>query len=299
MSDTPPAGEIYQNVRIADAANWPRLDYAVDPAWPQLPAGWTFEETPGVAVDTREHVFVFHRGPHPLMEFSAEGALLRYWGDGTYVWPHALKLDPEGFLWAIDGGGHMIVKLDKTGRVRMVLGRKQTPGKTEENFNQPTDIGFGPEGDIYVTDGYGNSRVVRYSREGRFISEWGRNGSGPGEFKLPHSVVVDRRGRVYVGDRENYRVQVFTRDGEFITQWRDFGSPWGMFITPDNFLFMCDGHANRVVKLTLEGELVGSFGLPGKIAGQFGFAHQIVVAPSGNLYVSEIVNWRVQKFIPR
>ncbi|AWI09951.1 peptidyl-alpha-hydroxyglycine alpha-amidating lyase family protein [Ereboglobus luteus] len=300
MSETTTAiGQIYQNARIVDGSKWPRLNYKPDPLWPRLPDNTTFEETPGIAVDSREHAYVFHRGENPLMEFAPDGTLRRAWGNRMFVWPHSVKLDPEGNIWAVDGGGHMIVKIDPAGQVRMVLGRKQTPGETEENFNQPTDVGFGPHGDIYVTDGYGNSRVVRYTKEGRFINAWGRKGTGPGEFDMPHSVVVDRTGRVYIGDRENYRIQVFTREGEYITQWDQYGSPWGMCITPDDYLFMCDGHANRVVKLTLDGKLEGTFGVPGKMPGEFGYAHQIAVAPSGNIYIAEIVNWRVQKFIPR
>src|SRR5918996_1130545 len=129
--------------------NWPKLSHKVDPNWPTLPAGWTFEETPGVAVDKREHVFVFHRGPHSIMEFDKEGALVRTWGDGVFVRPHGLKFDPDGNLWAADDQGHVVVKMDASGRVRMVLGRKNTKGETDDLFNRPTDIAFGPGGDVY------------------------------------------------------------------------------------------------------------------------------------------------------
>lgn len=279
-------------------ADDPPLKLAVDPDWPRLPPGWTFEETPGVAVDRREHVFVFHRGPHPIMEFDPAGKLVRSWGDGTYVRPHGLKFDREGNLWAADDVGHVVVKLDREGRVRMVLGRKNLSGETDENFNRPTDMAFAPNGDIYVTDGYGNSRVVQFTKDGQFVRAWGKKGSAPGEFNLPHSVAVARDGRVFIGDRDNLRIQLFTPDGKFIAEWKQAGSPWGLCISERDELFMCDGYANQLVKLALDGRVLGRMKVPGKLPGQLNFAHHIAVAPSGNVYVTEIKNWRVQKFRP-
>jgi sugar lactone lactonase YvrE len=276
--------------------NWPKLALKADPNWPTLPAGWTFEETPGVAVDKREHVFVFHRGPHSIIEFDKDGTVVRTWGDGVFVRPHALKFDPEGNLWASDDQGHMVVKMDDKGRVRMVLGRKNTKGETNDLFNRPTDIGFGPNGDVYITDGYGNSRVVQYTREGKFVRTWGKKGSGEGEFDLPHGIAIDKRGRVYVGDRENRRMQVFDADGKFITQWKHVGSPWGVVITSDDHLYMCDGYNNRILKTDLDGKILGVLGGPGKFPGLLDYSHHLAVGPSGSVYVAEIKNWRVQKF---
>jgi DNA-binding beta-propeller fold protein YncE len=283
----------------AAASDFPRLNYEVDPSWPTLPAGWTFEETPGVAVDAREHVFVFHRGAHSIIEFDPAGKMVRSWGDGVFVRPHALKFDPQGNLWAADDQGHVVVKMDRQGRVRMVLGRKNNKGETKDLFNRPTDIGFAPNGEFYVTDGYGNSRVVKFSKEGKYITAWGKKGTGEGEFNLPHGVAVDRRGRVYVADRENYRMQVFDPDGKFLEQWKHIGSPWGVVITPDESLFMCDGHNNRILKLNLKGEVLGAIGEPGKLPGQLDYSHHLAVGPSRSIYVAEIKNWRVQKFKPR
>jgi DNA-binding beta-propeller fold protein YncE len=286
-------------ILLAAQTNWPRLNYVLDPDWPRLPAGWTFEETPGVAVDSREHVFVFHRGPHPIIEFDPEGNFVRSWGDGVFVRPHALKFDPQGNLWAVDDQGHVVVQMDALGRVRMVLGRKNTKGETKDTFNRPTDVAFAPNGDFYVADGYGNSRVVKFTREGAFVTAWGRRGSGEGEFNLPHAVAVDRQGRVYVGDRENYRMQIFDANGKFLTQWKHVGSPWGVAITGDESLFLCDGHNNRILKLNLQGEVLGVLGAPGKLPGLLDYSHHLAVGPSGSVYVAEIKNWRVQKFFPR
>lgn len=276
--------------------DWPRLRHKADPNWPVLPAGWTFDETPGVAVDKREHVFVFHRGPHSIMEFDKEGTLVRSWGDGVFVRPHALKFDREGNLWAADDQGHIVVKMDDKGRVRMVLGRKNFKGETDDLFNRPTDIAFGPNGDVYISDGYGNSRVVQYTREGKFVRTWGKKGSGEGEFNLPHGIAVDKSGRVYVGDRDNRRLQVFDAEGKFVTQWKHVGSPWGIVITDDESLFLCDGYNNRILKTNLSGEVLGVLGGPGKLPGLLDYSHHLAVGRDGSIYVAEIKNWRVQKF---
>jgi DNA-binding beta-propeller fold protein YncE len=279
--------------------DWPALPYAVVADWPLLPEGWTFEETPGVAVDAREHVFVFHRGKHSIIEFDKSGSVVRTWGDGTFVRPHGLRVDPEGNLWAADDQGHIVVKFDARGRIRMVLGRKNTKGETNDTFNRPTDLAFTPGGDFYVSDGYGNSRVVKFNKEGRFLTAWGRKGAGEGEFNLPHAVAVDKRGRVYVGDRENHRMQIFDANGKFIAQWKHVGSPWGIVITPDEQIYMCDGHNNRILKLNMNGDVLGVLGSPGKLPGQLDYVHHMAIGPSGSIYAAEIKNWRVQKFAPR
>jgi DNA-binding beta-propeller fold protein YncE len=147
-----------------------------------------------------------------------------------------------------------------------------------------------------VTDGYGNSRVVRFDREGRFVTAWGTRGVGAGEFNQPHAIIVDATGRVYVADRENSRIQIVDADGRFIAQWRHLGSPWGLALTPAGEIFMCDGYANRVVQLTLEGRVTGTFGTPGRMNGQLNFAHHLAVGPDGSVYVAEVRNWRVQRF---
>ncbi len=279
--------------------NWPVLDYVLDPGWPRLPAGWTFEETPGVAVNLRHQIFVFHRGPHSIMEFDQAGNMLRSWGDGVFVRPHGLKFDPEGNLWAVDDQGHVVVRMDHHGRVRMVLGRKNTKGETNDLFNRPTDVAFAANGDIYVSDGYGNNRVVKFDKNGKFLTAWGKKGTGEGEFNLPHSVAVDNRGRVFVGDRENHRLQVFDANGKFIAQWKHVGSPWGIAITYDQTMFTCDGHNNRILRMTTNGDVIGVIGGPGKLPGQVDFSHHIAAASTGEIYVAEIKNWRVQKWMPR
>jgi sugar lactone lactonase YvrE len=281
------------------AQSIPALNFKVDPNWPQLPAGWILQETPGIAADRNEHVFVFSRGEHAIIEFDRDGKMIRSFGERVFVRPHGVRFDPEGNLWAIDDGGHFVVKMDSAGRVRMVLGRKSSPGEAPDTFNRPTDIAFAASGDFYVSDGYGNSRVVKFSKDGKYLKAWGKKGTGEGEFNLPHSVAVDKQGRVYVGDRENRRIQIFDADGKFLNQWKHVGSPWGLYITDDQSIFMCDGYNNRILKLSPDGSIVGSVAEPGRLPGQLDFAHHLTVGRSGSIYVAEIKNWRAQKFSPR
>jgi sugar lactone lactonase YvrE len=292
----------------------PELPYKAQLQWPHLPPGWNFRETPGIAVDARQHVFVVHRGEHPIMEFDEKGNFVRGFGDALFDRAHAVRFDPEGNLWGVDDGSHVVMKLDAEGHVKMVLGRYRKPGESltparpgprgmrDEDillFNRPTDIAFASNGDFYVSDGYGNSRVVKFSKDGRFLKAWGSRGTAQGQFNTPHSVAVDKQDRVYVADRENYRIQIFTPDGGFLKEWTHVGAPWGLHITPDQSLYMADGYNNRVLKLNLEGKILGALGAPGKLPGQFSYVHHLSVGSDGVIYTAEILNWRPQKFTPR
>jgi DNA-binding beta-propeller fold protein YncE len=281
--------------------------------WLQLPPAWNFRETPGIAVDAQQHVYVIHRGDHSIMEFDASGKFVRAFGDGLFDRAHSVRFDPEGNLWAVDDGSHVVMKMDREGHVRMVLGRYRKPGDAVTPahpgprgirdpdillFNRPTDVAFAPNGDVYVSDGYGNSRVVKFSKTGRFLKTWGSKGTGKGQFDTPHSVAVDRQGRVYVADRENYRIQIFNSEGEFLQEWTHIGAPWGLYLTPDQTLYMADGYNNRLLKLNLEGKILGTFGGPGKLPGEFSYVHNVSVGSDGTIYTAEILNWRPQKFLP-
>jgi DNA-binding beta-propeller fold protein YncE len=283
--------------------------------WPDLPAGWNFGEVAGVATGGSGRVLVFHRGPHPIMEFESGGKFVRAWGDGMISWSpgphtpgygllparppcdscgaHSVRADPEGNIWIVDAGGHVVVKMNPRGRVVMQLGRKGAPGAGHGNFYLPTDVAFAPNGDFYVTDGYGNSRVVKFSHDGRYLLEWGTKGSGPGEFLLPHAVVIDAGGRVYVSDRENRRIEIFDSNGKFLTQWANIGGFSGLAITKDQRIWAAGG--DRVVMLNLEGQVLASLP-PGNLPGQVSAAHGVAAGDAGEVYVAEL-NWRVQKFV--
>ena len=279
---------------LGQQGNIALLGYKVVPSWPELPAGWNFGEVAGVAAGSRGHVYVFHRGPHPIMEFESGGKFVRSWGDGLITRAHTVRVDHENNIWVIDVGAHVVLKMNPQGRVIMQLGRQGLPGTGPNSFNQPTDVAVAPNGDFYVSDGYGNSRVVKFSRNGKYLLEWGKKGSGEGEFNLPHAVVLDARGRVYVSDRSNARIQVFDSNGKFLAQWTNVGSFSGLEMTPDQRLWAAGG--SSVLLLNLEGQILGSLAGPGKLPGQLEAAHGVAVGPAGEVYVAEL-NWRVQKFV--
>jgi streptogramin lyase len=254
--------------------------------WGDLPAGWNYGEVAGVEVDRRGHVWVFHRGPHPLIEFDARGTFLRSLLDDMVTRSHTVRVDHEGFLWVVDVGGHVVLKLNPQGRVVMVLGRKGSAGTTKDRFNQPADVAVTPAGEIYVADGYGNMRVVKFSKEGKYLLEWGKKGTGPGEFQLVHAVVTDAKGRVYVSDRTNNRIQVFDPNGKYLTEWKGIGAFSGLEMMPDGRLYAAGG--SRVVVLNLEGRVVET------LKGDVRAAHAVAVGPNGEVFVGEL-NWRLQK----
>ena len=282
--------------------NVSNLGFKVVPDWDQLPTGWHYDEVSWTAIDAQGHVYVFNRGPHAIIEYEPNGKFVRSFGEGLFTRTHGARFDREGNMWAVDVSGHTIFKLDPKGRVQMILGRKGSQGANEDpvHFNRPADAVVAPNGDIYVADGYGNSRVVKFNKDGKFLKAWGKKGTNPGEFNLVHAVALDNRGRVYVGDRENYRIQVFDSEGNFLHQWTHIGSPWGIDITADQRIFMADGHNNHVLVLNLEGQILAKIGSPGKRPGEFIHSHGIAVTPDGkDFYVAETVNWRVQKFTTR
>ncbi|MFN7936427.1 MAG: peptidyl-alpha-hydroxyglycine alpha-amidating lyase family protein [Bryobacteraceae bacterium] len=279
-------------------AAWPALPYTLDPSWPRLTAKHTLQETAGVAALKSGETLVFHRGTPQMLRLDPEGKAQSHFGEGLFSRPHSARIDPEGNIWTADAGTHVVLKHDPTGKVLMVMGRKNEAGEAQDRFNQPTDIAFAPNGDFFVTDGYGNSRVVKYSRNGAFVKAWGKKGAGPGDFNLPHTAVV-LNNKLYVGDRENYRIQVFDLDGRFLEEWNEIGSPWGLATSASGHLWMADGHNNRILKLSPKGKVLGTIGETGKLPGQFRFAHMIDVDAQNRVYVTEILNWRVQRFIPK
>ena len=271
--------------------------YEPDVRFPQLPPDLKLAAASGVATNARGEVLVFHRGEPPILLFKPDGTFVRSIGKGLFASAHGLRVDREGNVWVTDNANHTVLKLDPEGKTLLTLGVRNRPGADERHFNRPTDVAFAANGDVYVSDGYGNSRVVKFDREGTFLLAWGSKGAGDGQFNLPHAVQVDSRGRVYVGDRENNRIQVFDAGGKFLRKLEGV-APFGLFITPDDTLFVADGRANRVVKMTTEGKVFTSWGEKGTEPGRFDLAHGITVAPDGAVYVCDINGKRVQKFVP-
>jgi DNA-binding beta-propeller fold protein YncE len=274
-------------------------DYRPVAGWPQLPENIKFGSVSAVATDSKDRVYVFHRGKQPIMVFDRQGKFLRSWGDDVVKTAHGLRIDRENNVWVTDMGHHLVMKFDAQGKLLMTLGKKDRPGNTPDQFNRPTDIAIAPSGEFYVSDGYGNSRVVKFSREGKFLKEWGRKGKKEGEFDLPHSISLDAEGRVYVGDRENKRIQVFDGEGKFLAQFTESGAPYGLFLTGEGRLFVADGVAGWIRVLDLKGKPLGRWGEKGTGAGQFNLPHMLCVDSQGAVYVTEVDGKRVQKFMAR
>jgi DNA-binding beta-propeller fold protein YncE len=203
--------------RAQDKPAYPRVNlavsYRVDPAWPQRPAGVQLGHVPGVAVDRADHVYVFTRAEPPVQVYDRAGRFLRAWGSGRIKKAHHIKIDPEGNVLVADVGSHLVMKFTPEGRLLLELGTRDQPGCDAAHFNMPTDVAVTPAGDVFVSVGYGNNRVAHFDKAGRFVKDWGRLGTAPGEFSIPHAIAVDSRGRLYVADRNNVRVQVFDQAG--------------------------------------------------------------------------------------
>jgi DNA-binding beta-propeller fold protein YncE len=272
----------------------PELPYRVVIDFFKFPKGMVTGEASAVAVNSKGHIFLFQRTKPMLAEYDAKGNFVQSIGDGLFSHPHGLRIDRDDNLWTTDDGSHLVLKLDPSGNVLLVLGRINTGAEANWLFNKPADVAFAKNGDIYVADGYGNSRVVKFDRDGNYLKAWGKFGTGIGEFNLPHTVAVDNQGRVYVGDRENQRIQIFDSEGKFIQQWTDVGYPYGLTITPDQHVWMVDGGYSGIVELDQNGKILGAFGEPGHQSGQFAWPHFMAIGPDQTIYVAEVLNWRFQ-----
>jgi peptidylamidoglycolate lyase len=266
--------------------------------WAQLPQGMKrWSEATGVAIDAHGTIYVHHRHyAMPIMAFDGNGRFLRAWGQGMFTSAHFLRTDPSGNIWVTDVGSHQIFKLSAEGQILMTLGQKGIRGDNESTdaFNKPADVVIATDGSIFIADGEsgGNTRVVQYSKEGKFVKYWGGKGTEPGKFDLPHSIAMDSKGRIYVADRMNYRIQIFDQDGQYLDQWTHFGTPWGLFITSDDMLYVVDGSNRLFIANTRDGRIVD------RIEGLFN-PHAVAVDKQGAIYIAEWDGSNVKKFVKR
>jgi len=318
----------------------------------KLPPNLYLGEVTGVAVNSKRHIFVLSRGntagpayaaaAAQLLEFDTDGEFIREIGKNLYAWSfgHSVRIDRNDNIWAVDKGSDMVIEFSPQGKVMMVFGRKQEASDEETGplkhpspplpaedgrFRQVTDVTWDPAGNIFISDGYINSRVAKIDKNGNWIKSWGGRGDKPGEFNTPHNIAADAQGNIYVADRFNRRIQVFDGDGRFlreITVNVPFdpnsrpaignrpdpsaksgtfapGAPWTVCITPgpNQVLFTSDAYPGRVYKLSLDGKILGVLGESGKQLKQFGWVHEIACPSEYEIYVAELLNWRVQKLI--
>lgn len=295
--------------------------FQVVESWPTLPTDRVLGVCSGIGVDSHNNVFVFHRNgqvwkkafsdqpiaePTVLVIDGASGKVLSEWGANEFIVPHGLTIDAGDNVWLTDAGRHQVFKYTHEGRLLLTLGERGQPGSDRTHFNLPTDVAVLPDGSFYVSDGYRNTRVVKFDAAGQYVFEWGTKGSGPGQFNLPHGIAVDRNGRVLVCDRSNARLQVFDGAGKYLTEWEGpaIGRPYGVSVAADGHIFLVDGgdqsatlvNRSKVVELNAEGTVVNSFGSWGIDPGRFQLGHDIAAAHDGSVFVAEAQGKRVQKF---
>ncbi len=258
-----------------------------------MPEGWKFGRVSAVTTDSKGDVYVFHRGRRadPLIVFDAKGSYLRSWGRGEFSNPHGIRADKDDNIWTVDNGNHTVQKWTREGKLLLTLGVKGRRGADDRTFYRPTDIAFAPNGDFYVTDGYGNSRVVKFSKDAKYLLSWGSKGTGPGQFNTPHSVAVDSKGAVYVSDRENNRIQIFDANGKFLRQWTHLGATQNLFMTPKDELWIIT-HRNNIENLTydtLAGRIMRIDPATGKILGSMESpGHWIHVSRAGEIFIGSL-----------
>ena len=258
-----------------------------------MPDGWKFGRISSVAVDQAGEVYVFHRGKKadPIVVFDAKGKFLRSWGRGMFGNPHGMRVDKQGNIWITDNGDHQVMKFTREGKLLLTLGIKGKAGTDDKTFNRPADLAFAPTGEFYVADGYGNSRFVKFSADGKYLGAWGKKGTGPVEFNTVHSVAVDSRGTVYVSDRENNRIQIFDSNGKLLRMWTHLGATQNIFITPKDEVWVIthrnnienltyDTLAGRIMKVDISsGKILGSMESPG---------HWLHVTPDNLVFIGSL-----------
>ncbi|MDA0787343.1 MAG: peptidyl-alpha-hydroxyglycine alpha-amidating lyase family protein [Proteobacteria bacterium] len=280
--------------------------YRVEMDWAKLPDGWTFLDAAAVAVDANDNVYVFNRGEHPMCVFDREGNFLRSWGEGIFTRAHGIEVGPDQTLYCTDDGDHTVRHCTLDGKVLMTLGvaGKPSPYMSGDPFHRCTHTAQSPEGDIYVSDGYGNSRVHKYSPDGKLLFSWGEPGTDEGQFNIAHNICCDADGWVYVADRENHRVQVFDGNGRYEAQWFNMHRPCGLCMGhgADPLFYVGElGPAMNVNKnvpnlgprlsvMTREGETLVRLGdlHQGMGPHQFMAPHGLAVDSRGDIYVGEV-----------
>ncbi len=285
-----------------------QFTYEVAEGWGQLPDGWGFKEVASVGVDANDNVYAFNRGEHPMIVFDKDGYFLRSWGEGVFPRAHGITMGPDDTIFCTDDGDHTVRKCTLDGRVLLTLGisGQPAPFMSGNPFNRCTHVAIDPRnGDFYVSDGYGNSRVHKYTSDGQLLFSWGGPGTGPSEFNIVHNICTDKDGWVYVADRENHRIQVFDSNGNYETQWVNMARPCGLYINQDTGLVyvgelgpaigandQAEGLGPRVSIYDTSGNLLARLGgsPEGEQPGRFIAPHGVCIDSQTNIYVGE-VSW--------
>mgnify|MGYP000945121409 CR=1 FL=1 len=272
----------------------------------------------GIAVDAKDQIWVYSKTPPPVQCYTKEGKYVRGFGQDVIDSPHHMKIDHEGNLWLADTVLHTIFKFTPEGKLLLTLGIPGEFGEDERRLSQPTDAVVTKKGDIFVSDGYGNNRIVHYDSKGKFVKQWGKLGTEPGEFCNPHAIVIDSKGRLYVADRYNARVQVFSQEGKVLDVWNNVVIPWGLWMSPNDELWVCgsspdawpaDETAMRggkprdqlLMRFNSDGKLQQLWSVPlgtdDASPGKLYLVHSIALDKAGNIYCGDVLGKRAQKFV--
>jgi sugar lactone lactonase YvrE len=302
--------------------------YRTIPGWGKLPAGRTWGSTAAVEIDRDgKSVWVAERcganscadkpDVDPILKFDENGNLVKSFGKGMLIFPHGIYVDKDDNVWVTDGQGkngkgHQVFKFSPDGKVLLTLGKAGVAGAGDDEFNAPSDVIVGRDGDIFVADGHGgntNNRIVKFDKNGKFIKTWGKKGTGPGEFDTPHALAFDSKGRLFVGDRNNNRIQIFDQDGTFIEQWTQFSRPSGIFIDKHDVIYVADSESGSVSKNhpgwkrgirvgnVKDGAVVAFIPDPDENATNTSAAEGVAADAKGNIYGAEVGPKDLKKYV--
>jgi len=299
--------------------------------WYQLPEGRTMGSSSAVAVAPDGQIWVAERcgvnscansNLAPILEFDKSGKLLRSFGAGMFNFPHGFMVDKQGNIWVTDGQGtpgkgHQVFKFSPDGKVLLTLGKAGVAGDGQDTFNQPSSVAIAPNGDIFVADGHdpgkGNARIVKFTKDGKFIKQWGEHGSGPGQFETPHTLAFDSQGRLFVGDRANNRIQIFDQDGKFLAEWKQFSRPSGIYIDRNDVIYVTDsestdraGYGNhpgwkRGIRIgsAKSGTVTAFIPDPTPGTGATSTSEGVTADAQGNVYGAEVGARDIKKYVKR
>ncbi len=299
---------LFVDAQVLDAPDPAQMEDAPDLGYRavehglQIPADVEMGAPSSVVWTSQNRLLVFNRGPNPFMEFDSSGNFIRSWGQGEYVRPHGMRLDPEGNIWATDVNNHVVRKMNLAGEVLLTIGTAGQAGEPEDGLlNEPTDLTVNSIGEIFLLVGHGRGipQVLKFDRTGNLMMKWGGPGARPGQFDTPHSIVVDQAGLIYVADRQNRRIQIFDDDGNYIKEWAYKGLPCGLHFTKDHQLYMVSGFSGEILRLDENGKAIGAAGQPGKGLGEFGEAHYMTILPNGDIFVADTIKPALHKYVRR